>query len=264
MFETVTNNPVFAEKMAKMIIWRALGIQVQDVTVETEKELKGIHMDKRGIRMDIYAKEYSHSNDKNFPDRIYDIEPNNYGKGELPRRSRFYQSLLDTKLLPTGMPFQKLPEVFTIWILPYDPFDDDRMIYTVKNMVVENQEIIYNDGITKIFLFINGNKGGSIELKNMLLYFANTNTANAVDSELSDLQQMVSAIKQDDRERERYMHFVTYEEMISDAEVRGKIIGFITCCQSLNLSHDEILERLMQQFSFTPQQAEDYLREYQQ
>lgn len=247
-----------------MIIWRALGIQVRDVTVETEKELKGIHMDKRGIRMDIYAKEYSHSNDKNFPDRIYDIEPNNYGKGELLRRSRFYQSLLDTKLLPTGMPFQKLPEVFTIWILPYDPFDDDRMIYTVKNMVVENQEIIYNDGITKIFLFINGNKGGSIELKNMLLYFANTNTANAVDSELLDLQQMVSAIKQDDRERERYMHFVTYEEMISDAEVRGKIIGFITCCQSLNLSHDEILERLMQQFSFTPQQAEDYLREYQQ
>ena len=73
MFETVKNNPVFAEKMAKMIIWRALGIQVRDVTVETEKELKGIHMDKRGIRMDIYAKEYSHSNDKNFPDRIYDI-----------------------------------------------------------------------------------------------------------------------------------------------------------------------------------------------
>lgn len=264
LFETVTNNPVFAEKMAKMIIWRALGIQVQDVTVETEKELKGIHMDKRGIRMDIYAKEYSYSDDKNFPDRIYDIEPNNYGKGELPRRSRFYQSLLDTKLLPTGTPFQKLPEIFTIWILPYDPFDDDRMIYTVKNMVVENQKIIYNDGITKIFLFINGNKGGSIELKNMLLYFANTNTANAVDNELSDLQQMVSAIKQDDRERERYMHFVTYEEMIADAEVRGEIIGFITCCRSLNLSHDEILERIMQQFSFTPQQAEDYLQEYQQ
>lgn len=139
-----------------------------------------------------------------------------------------------------------------------------KRLYTVKNMVVENQKIIYNDGITKIFLFLNDNKGGSIELKNMLLYFANTNTANAVDNELSDLQQMVSAIKQDDRERERYMHFVTYEEMIADAEVRGEIIGFITCCRSLNLPHDEILERIMQQFSFTPQQAEDYLQEYQQ
>ena len=142
------------------------------------------------------------------------------------------------------------------------------MIYTVKNMVVENQKIIYNDGITKIFLFINGNKGGSIELKNMLLYFANTNTANAVDNELSDLQQMVSAIKQDDRERERYMHFVTYEEMIADAETRGRyegeINGFITCCKSLNFSQEEIKDRLISQFSFSPQQAEDYLQEYQQ
>ena len=41
-------------------------------------------------------------------------------------------------------PKRKLPDIFMIWILPYDPFGDGRMIYTVKNMVVENnlQEMI--------------------------------------------------------------------------------------------------------------------------
>lgn len=32
--------------------------------------------------------------------------------------------------------FKNLPQLVMIWILPYDPFGDDRMLYTVKNMVV--------------------------------------------------------------------------------------------------------------------------------
>lgn len=49
-----------------------------------------------------------------------------------------------------------LPEVIMIWILPYDPSGDDRMLYTVKNMVVENNELVYNDGILKTFLYTKG------------------------------------------------------------------------------------------------------------
>ena len=38
----------------------------------------------------------------------------------------------------------------------YDPFGDDRMIYIVKNIALENQDIVYNDGIKKVILY---NKG---------------------------------------------------------------------------------------------------------
>ena len=46
--------------------------------------------------------------------------------------------------------------MFSIWILPYDPFGNDRIIYTVKNKVEENNQIVYNDGVTKIYLYTKG------------------------------------------------------------------------------------------------------------
>lgn len=49
--------------------------------------------------------------------------------------------------------------MITIWILPYDPFGDDRIIYTIKNIAVENHDLVYNDGITKIILYTKGTKG---------------------------------------------------------------------------------------------------------
>ena len=58
--------------------------------------------------------------------------------------------------------------------VPYDPFGDDRMIYTIKNVVTENEKLLYNDGIRKIFLYTKGSKGGNLKLKNLLDYMENT------------------------------------------------------------------------------------------
>ena len=61
------------------------------------------------------------------------------------------------------------------------------MIYTVKNVVEEMPEIEYNDGVKKIFLYTDGEIGGSRELKNLLRYLRDTCAENAVDSELKSL-----------------------------------------------------------------------------
>ena len=47
-------------------------------------------------------------------------------------------ALADVKLLETGTDYDKLPDMWTIWILPYDPFGLNYMLYTVKNRVEEN------------------------------------------------------------------------------------------------------------------------------
>ena len=60
------------------------------------------------------------------------LNQNKYYEKDLPRRGRFYQSIIDSKFLPSKSPYQHLPDMITIWILPYDPFGDNRMIYTVK------------------------------------------------------------------------------------------------------------------------------------
>ena len=98
-----------------------------------------------------------------------------------------------------------------IWILPYDPFGDDRMLYTVKNMVVENNKLVYNDGVLKFFLYTKGKNGGSKELKDLLTYFEETTQDNAVDQELKEIQKIVGGIKESRETEDRYM---TLQEII--------------------------------------------------
>ena len=153
LFETVTEKPENAITVAKPIIERATGKKVQNLVVHPQKDLKGINISTHGIRMDVYTEEIVETPDGNEITCIYDIEPNNYYDADIPRRNRYYQSMIDSKLLPSGEPYKELPDMYSIWILPYDPFGDNRMIYTVKNMVAENNQIVYNDGVTKLFLY---------------------------------------------------------------------------------------------------------------
>ncbi len=266
LFETMTEKQENAELLARIIVRRSLGIELGHAKVEVEKPLKGINIGKRGIRMDICVTEFKSNRTKQIPSRIFNIEPNNYYDNDLPRRSRFMQSLTDIKLLPSGTSATYLPSIYSIWILPYDPFGENRMIYTVKNVVVENQDIVYNDGITKIFLYINGNHGGSPELKNLLRYLANTNETNAVDEELSALQKIIDDIKCDVKVGEQYMHFVTFEEFAEIREnsgyIRGTeqgIIAAINICKSCSLAKEKTKEQLMSQFTLSDSVAERYL-----
>lgn len=132
LFEVATEDMENAKKIAKIIIRRATGHLVENLIIESQKQLKGLSLDKHGIRMDLYMQETSSSEENASTLRLYDIEPNKYYENDLPRRNRFYQSIMDSKLLPSKSRYQHLPDMITIWILPYDPFGDNRMIYTVE------------------------------------------------------------------------------------------------------------------------------------
>ena len=273
LFDKATASVENAVTISKVIIKRATGFDVQNVVVETEKQIPGISLNKRGVRFDVYLTEEDRKAGKNIF-RLFDIEPNKYYEPDLPRRSRFYQSLIDSQLLPTNTPFRNLPDIFMIWILPYDPFGDDRMIYTVKNMVAENNQILYNDGSTKIFLYTKGTKGGSKELKDLLTYFENTTFTNAVDSDLQEIQKIVDSVKADFKARERYM---TYEEILyyekRDSHEAGYqagqksgilegIKGVIIAYKTLNATYEQAKTALIKQFNLTEEKANEYLHLY--
>ena len=269
LFDKATASVKNAITISKVIIKRATGLDVQNIVVETEKQIPGMDLNKRGVRLDVYLTEEDMKAGKDIL-RLFDIEPNNYYEPDLPRRSRFYQSLIDSQLLPTDTPFRKLPDIFMIWILPYDPFGDDRMIYTVKNMVVENNQIVYNDGSTKLFLYTKGTKGGSKELKDLLTYMEHTTFANAVDSDLKEIQEIVDNVKADSRERERFMtlqEMIYYEKRDSrEAGYQAGLIegikGVITAYKSLNATYDQAKAAIINQFDLTEEKADEYIHLY--
>ena len=137
----------------------------------------------------------------------------------MPKRSRYYQALTDVKLLEAGVDYDKLPDMWTIWILPYDPFGQDYRVYTVKNVVEESPEIEYNDGVRKLFLYTGGKNGGTKALKNMLAYIQNTTEENAVDEDLKKLHVNVKRLKNNKQIGVKYMHMQEVIKYAVKAEV---------------------------------------------
>ena len=263
LFESATEKPENATTISKIIIERSTGRKVKKLVVETQKELKGFTINNHGIRIDVYTTEVDKNIENAETTCVYDIEPNNYRESDIPRRNRYYQSLVDSKLLPTNTPYEKLPDMLSIWLLPYDPFGDDRMIYTVKNKVEENNQIVYNDGVTKLFLYTKGSKGGSQKLKELLTFMENPCRDNAADDELLKILDIIDTVKSNPKERERYMGImgvIDYEKR--DAFEAGEIKGAIDTCKFLKLDKEKTKHAIIMQFSLTEDTAEDYLNLY--
>ena len=262
MWAEVTEDPENAKIISEIIIRRVLGIEVHNVIIEAEKQYHNLIPNGRGIRLDLQITE----KEGQRVVRVYDIEPNAYAETELAKRSRYYQSISDAKNLGSRKGFHLLPEYFSIWILLNDPFGDDRIVYTVKNMVVENTDIVYNDGVTKVFLYTGGTKGGSDELRALLNFIAKSNDENATDSDLCKIQEILNDIRNNEEVGERYM---TWEEMMEyekrDSYEAGRISGreegreegFVLALRKLGVSDDVIIVKLIEEFSLTKEEATD-------
>ena len=88
--------------------------------------------------------------------RIYDAEMQNLNhqlveKLELPKRSRFYQSTMDTDHLSRGKSYRELPEGKVLFLCTFDPFGLGYAKYSFENLCKEDRELCLKDGTEKIF-----------------------------------------------------------------------------------------------------------------
>ena len=70
-------------------------------------------------------------------------------------KPRFYHAKIDADSLASGEDYGKLKNVIVIFICPYDPFQLNRMVYTIKSCCVEEPGLVYEDGARTIFLLGN-------------------------------------------------------------------------------------------------------------
>lgn len=203
MFTEASTDEQTAEILLRLVVERAAELKVEKMRIESQKVINGIDTDKHGIRIDVMVREIE-SDGKTV--QLFDVEPNNIKSVNLPKRSRYYQALVDVKLLDTGVKYDELPDMWTIWILPYDPFGQDYMLYSVKNMIEKHQDIEYEDGIRKLFLYTGGTKGGTEQLGNLLRYIENSVEGNAVDEELKELHTNVERLKSRKEMGVKYMN----------------------------------------------------------
>ena len=115
--------------------------------IQNQKEFK-FTLDGKPIRIDVYSED-----DRGV---IYDTEMQNRNNKsikdlQLPRRSRFYQSSIDTDYMNKGGRYKTLPDSNVMFICTFDPFGYGLPQYTFGESCKEMPELDLNDGTEKHF-----------------------------------------------------------------------------------------------------------------
>ncbi|MBQ3687566.1 MAG: Rpn family recombination-promoting nuclease/putative transposase [Treponema sp.] len=92
-----------------------------------------------GIRLDVYVQD---------SDRVYDVEIQNRDLHDLGRRTRFYQSVLDTDALLKGEDYGGLKESIIIFLCRFDPYKKGIPCYTIRRKCEEDGSVAVGDAAT--------------------------------------------------------------------------------------------------------------------
>ena len=212
LFNAMMTYPEIGEKFTRKILKLLFNKEFRNLKVIAQKSYGGLNTDLRGARLDVYVEsDGSAEIDASEDVSIYDLEPDKNDKAKyiaaFPQRIRFYHAIIDSRSLKSGEDFGKLKRVYVIFICNYDPFDYDRVKYTIRNMCVEEPEMPYDDGAQTTVLYTKGTKDDDIseELRQFLNYMENTTQTNAVNDTLKAIQKMVDIVKRDGEVSLSYM-----------------------------------------------------------
>ena len=218
---------------------------------ELQKTIKE-DFEAKGIRLDAYVNDGKGT--------VYDIEMQAVTSKYLPRRTRYYQSMIDLQLVEKGQDYDTLNDSYIIFICLSDLFGKGRYRYSFENICKEDTEVMLNDGAKKIFLNADGKKGDiSEELKAFLDYVADRPSEDAF---VKKLESAVEKAKKNRKWRREYMTLLMRDrENQKIGKEIGKIFGAISVYRDLRLSEEEIIMRLRAKFDLTEEQARTYLKE---
>ncbi|MCO7162662.1 PD-(D/E)XK nuclease family transposase [Anaerostipes hadrus] len=182
----------------------------QDISIagrpQTEHENRTSPL-KRQVRLDVWAEDES--------DAVYNVEAQKENTKNLPHRSRFYQALIDSKLLlPGEVDFSNMKDCYSIIIAPFDLFGKGLYQYTFQMTCNETGQTL-DDGAVRIFFNTHGKNPEAIspELRELLYYMEHT-TENISCStpRLQEIQSHVNIVKSSEEIGVKYMQ--EWEEKI--------------------------------------------------
>ena len=199
LFAEAADHTEFMELLLTILFGEEVSLRYPP---QTEKEARSRTSQKQ-IRMDVWAMEEDGT--------IYNTEPQQQNTYNLPKRSRYYQGLLDSKLLDPGdINYNRLNDVYIIVIMSFDLFRKGLYQYTFRMSCEEIPGLWLKDGATRIFLSTKGTKaeGVSPELIALLRYFEQTTDAMAEQSgslRIQRMQEIVQSIKADENVGVKYV-----------------------------------------------------------
>lgn len=203
LFAEVMEDPKTFENILSIILGEDISIKGRP---QSEHENRTSPL-KRQVRLDVWAEDET--------DAVYNIEAQKENTKNLPHRSRFYQALIDSKLLDPGeVDFSNMKDCYTIIIAPFDLFGRGLYQYTFQMTCAETGQPL-EDGATRIFLNTHGKNSEDIspELKELLYYMEHTTEEiSCSTSRLQQIKNHVNIVKSSEEIGVKYMQ--EWEEKI--------------------------------------------------
>ena len=140
------NNTDCAEEILRVILNKN---DLVVKKVQTQRMFQGFD---RSIYLDILAEDSKGV--------LYNIEIQRADEGANPRRARFHTGMIDVHSLKAGQDFNKLPEVYVIFITLNDVLKLNRAIYTIHKYI-DGELTPFEDGSHLIYINCSAEDDGS-------------------------------------------------------------------------------------------------------
>ena len=217
LFAEVMEDPKTFENILSIILGEDISIKGRP---QSEHENRTSPL-KRQVRLDVWAEDET--------DAVYNVEAQKENTKNLPHRSRFYQALIDSKLLDPGeVDFSNMKDCYSIIIAPFDLFGRGLYQYTFQMTCAETGQPLEDDA-TRIFLNTHGKNSEDIspELKELLYYMEHTTEEiSCSTSRLQEIKNHVNVVKSSEEIGVKYMQ--EWEEKILEkrkARAEGRAEG---------------------------------------
>lgn len=132
IFGKVLEDKVICKRVLESIIGQVIK---EPITSVIQKSLKHKFFSK-GVRLDLLNE---------TSNEIYEVEMQVGTYKNLPKRSRYYQAIVDLDILDKGENYEKLKKTFIIFVCTSDPFTSERPMYLFENICEKDKNRKLND-----------------------------------------------------------------------------------------------------------------------
>lgn len=224
------NNEQGIQLLLRTILDR---IDLNIVSVETQHFIKNLWG--RSVRMDVYAVDDCGVR--------YNIEIQRGKRDGKPERARYYSSILDANIVPSGGTFPNLPKTYIVFITEGDVIGNGRQINEIKRTTAS---------------------GDSFEDGSHILY---VDALHQDDSPVGRLMHDLFCVHASDMYDPQLAEWVRYYKETEDGVQIMCAVMERACAETAifiyrrryGLSDEEIIERMMEDFSITHEEAAAYV-----
>ena len=205
MFDVVTEDL----ESCKLILELAMGIHIKEIRWRENQKVIHNLPGKRGARLDFYVETEEGT--------VYDVEMQKRKRGNIPKRTRFYQSLIDAPMLKSGEEsFDKLKPSVIVVICGFDLYGYGQYRYSFSNRCLEVDDLELGDETSKIILNTKGTNDAEEDptLISFLHYVENSSEEvleESSDPRLKRLHEIIESIRSNAEMEAQYMKGITRE-----------------------------------------------------